>query len=105
MSQAYKAFLSYSHKDEAFACWLHRELEAWKVPRDLVGRATPKGTVPRTLRPVFRDRDDFAGGPSLKDATLAALQASEFLVVICSPNSAVSSASRGRTRFPPASRR
>jgi tetratricopeptide (TPR) repeat protein len=90
MNPAYKAFLSYSHKDEAFARWLHRELEAWKVPRDLVGRATPKGTVPRTLRPVFRDRDDFAGGPSLKDATLAALQASEFLVVICSPHSAAS---------------
>ena len=88
MTDQYRAFLSYSHKDEAFARWLHRQLEAWKVPRDLVGRATPKGTVPRTLRPIFRDRDDFAGGHSLKEATLQALRASEFLVVICSPHAA-----------------
>ena len=90
MAQQYKAFLSYSHADEVFARWLHRQLEGWKVPRDLVGRVTPTGAVPRTLRPVFRDRDDFSGGSSLKDATIKALEASEFLVVICSPNSAAS---------------
>lgn len=88
MKTRYKAFLSYSHSDSEFATWLHRRLENWAVPRDLVGRQTPSGTVPRRLRPVFRDRDDFAGGASLKTATLSALEDSEFLVVLCSPHSA-----------------
>ena len=29
----YYAFLSYSHKDEAIADWLHEELERFRVPR------------------------------------------------------------------------
>jgi hypothetical protein len=37
------------------------------------------------LRPTFRDREDFAAGPSLSEQTLAALEASQFLIVICSP--------------------
>jgi hypothetical protein len=37
------------------------------------------------LRPIFRDREDFAAGPSLSEQTLAALEASQFLIVICSP--------------------
>ena len=28
----YHAFLSYSHKDEEIADWLHQELEAFRVP-------------------------------------------------------------------------
>lgn len=87
-SERYRAFISYSHQDEAFARWLHRQLEAWRVPRDLVGRRTPVGEVPRSLRPIFRDRDDFAGGASLRQATREALAVSEFLIVLCSPASA-----------------
>jgi eukaryotic-like serine/threonine-protein kinase len=83
----FRAFISYSHKDRPWAEWLHTALEGHRVDRDLVGRQTPVGPVPKTLRPIFRDREDFAGGPSLKDATLNALQQSDFLVVICSPNS------------------
>ena len=88
MRRRYRAFLSYSHKDSSFARWLHRELERWRVDTDVVGRTTPVGEVPRSLRPIFRDRDDFAGGASLKAATEAALRESDFLVVICSPNAA-----------------
>lgn len=88
MSQRYRAFLSYSHKDSSFARWLHRTLEHWKIHPGLVGSQTEAGTVPPKLRPIFRDRDDFAGGASLRDATLSALENSDFLVVLCSPNSA-----------------
>ena len=90
MSVAYRAFLSYSHKDTAFARSLHRSLEHWKVAADLVGRETAAGIVPQTLRPIFRDRDDFAGGASLQDATINALERSQFLIVLCSPHSAKS---------------
>jgi hypothetical protein len=89
-SPHYRAFLSYSHKDRPWADWLHRALETYRIDRDLVGRKTSAGEVPRTLRPIFRDRDDFAGGSSLREATLRAIEASEFLLVICSPNSAAS---------------
>ncbi len=86
----YRAFISYSHRDLAIAQWIHRQLEGWRVPRELVGRVTRHGEVPPSLRPVFRDRDDFAGGASLAEATVAALQASECLVVVCSPQAAAS---------------
>jgi hypothetical protein len=86
----YRAFLSYSHRDKAWGKWLHAALEGYRVDRDLVGRAVPVGPVPKTLRPIFRDREDFSAGPSLTEQTLAALEASRFLIVICSPNAAQS---------------
>ena len=84
----YRAFLSYSHRDNAWATWLHRALENTKIDKDLVGRPTPVGPVPASLRPVFRDRDDFSAGHSLTAQTIAALEGSQFLVAICSPNAA-----------------
>ncbi len=84
----YRAFLSYSHRDVGWARWLHSRLEAFRIDKDLIGRATTLGPVPNTLRPIFRDREDFSGGHSLTDATLAAIDASAALIVLCSPVSA-----------------
>ena len=84
----YRAFLSYSHSDTGWAKWLHRALESFRVDKDLAGRETALGPVPKTLRPIFRDREDFSGGRSLTDATIAALDASAALVVLCSTVSA-----------------
>jgi TIR domain len=84
----YRAFLSYSHRDTAWAKWLHRALEAYRIDKDLVGRETAHGPVPKALRPIFRDREDFSAGHSLNEQTVAALEASQFLVAICSPNAA-----------------
>jgi tetratricopeptide (TPR) repeat protein len=84
----YRAFLSYSHQDAAWAKWLHRALETYRVDQDLVGRSTPAGPVPKTLEPIFRDRDDFSAGSSLSEQSLAALAASQFLIVLCSPAAA-----------------
>jgi len=55
-----------------------------------VGRTTLVGRVPNTLRPVFRDRDDFSAGHSLTEATKAAIHGSASLVVLCSRASAKS---------------
>jgi tetratricopeptide (TPR) repeat protein len=90
VSFKYRAFLSYSHRDRTWGEWLHRALENYRIDGDLVGRETPVGPVPKTLRPIFRDRDDFSASHSLTEQTLAALQASQFLIVICSPNAAKS---------------
>jgi anti-sigma regulatory factor (Ser/Thr protein kinase) len=40
------------------------------------------------LRPIFRDREDFSGGPRLPDPTITALHASAALLVLCSTASA-----------------
>jgi tetratricopeptide (TPR) repeat protein len=86
----YRAFLSYSHRDTAWAKWLHAALERYRIDRDLVGRETPVGPVPKSLRPIFRDREEFSAGHSLSDQTLAALEASHFMIVLCSPAAAQS---------------
>ena len=84
----YRAFLSYSHRDTSWGKWLHGALESYSIDKDLIGRETPLGLVPKTLRPIFRDREDFSGGYTLTDATIAALDASGTLIVLCSTVSA-----------------
>jgi tetratricopeptide (TPR) repeat protein len=86
----YRAFLSYSHADTRWAKHLHRRLEAFRIDKDLTGRETSQGPNPKTLRPIFRDRDDFTAGHTLTDQTVAALDASAALIVLCSPASAKS---------------
>lgn len=55
---AYRAFISYSHKDKDLAQRLHRDVESYRIPSKLVGRVTGVGKVPRRLRPIFRDREE-----------------------------------------------
>ena len=86
----YRAFISYSHADTSWAKWLHRALESFTIDKDLVGRDTVTGPIPKTLKPIFRDRDDFTAGHTLSDQTLAALDTSAALIAICSPASAKS---------------
>lgn len=86
----YRAFLSYSHKDTKWAKRLHKSLENFRIAKDLRGRETSAGPIPKSLRPIFRDREDFSAGHSLTDQTIAALNASSYLIVLCSENSAKS---------------
>lgn len=86
----YYAFLSYSHKDQELADWLHRELEKFRVPSALAGRLTATGVVPRRLTPIFRDQQDLSAGDDLAAEIEAALAASQFLVVLCSPTASKS---------------
>jgi tetratricopeptide (TPR) repeat protein len=86
----YYAFLSYSHKDKDVADWLHRELERFRVPHSLAGKLTTHGVVPRRLTPIFRDQQDLSAGADLAEEIKAALAASQFLVVLCSPTAAKS---------------
>ena len=86
----YKAFISYSHRDESQAAWLHRALETYRVPKRLIGNKGQFGTVPGKLSPVFRDRDELSSATDLSEKITNALAESETLVVICSPASAQS---------------
>ena len=84
----YKAFISYSHKDAKTASWLHRRLERYQLPKSKIGTETPRGRVPSSLKPIFRDRDELTAGASLGAVIEEALTQSENLIVICSPNAA-----------------
>jgi tetratricopeptide (TPR) repeat protein len=69
----FRAFISYSHADTRFATWLHRRLEAWRLP---------DGTK---LAPIFIDRAELAAGPDLPAQVRQALGRSAALVVVASP--------------------
>jgi hypothetical protein len=86
----YWAFISYSHADAKWGDWLHAALETYRVPSRLVRNATPEGSVPRRIFPVFRDREELASSASLGENIENALRLSRALVVICSPRAAAS---------------
>lgn len=93
----YSAFISYSHRDAAFARSLHRRLEAYRLPRHLrrqdmlpggfqdARQATPQDALPRRLRPIFRDRDELPAACDLSAAVREAIAQSSALIVVCSP--------------------
>jgi tetratricopeptide (TPR) repeat protein len=84
----YWAFLSYSHRDSTTADWLHDALEKYRVPRALVGREGPNGTIPASFSPIFRDRHELAASGDLGQTIREALAASRCLIVLCSPEAA-----------------
>jgi hypothetical protein len=86
----YWAFISYSHRDTAWALWLHNQLENYRVPGDLVGRASRHGPIPRRIIPIFRDRDELSAAHDLGLYIKSSLVLSRHVVVICSPRSAQS---------------
>ena len=86
----YRAFISYSHKDEKWASWLHKALETFKVPKYLVGETTGMGVVPERMGKVFRDREELSSSHSLGTELTQALKDSACQIVICSPNAAKS---------------
>ena len=80
----YYAFISYSRKDEPWAEWLQKRLETYRIPAMLRKQNL---NVPQKLYPVFRDKTDLAGG-KLLEMLHEELDSSQYLIVICSPNSA-----------------
>lgn len=84
----YWAFISYSHRDETWASWLHEELETYRLPRGIAGMEFCGEIVPGYLKPVFRDRDELAGASDLGGKLRRSLEQSRTLIVICSEKSA-----------------
>lgn len=81
----YRAFISYSHDDRYWGRWFHRELETFGVPSPIKTRLRKNGPL---LKPIFRDDAETASSPDLGAVIREALERSEALIVICSPNSA-----------------
>lgn len=86
----YAAFISYSHSDESLAAWLHHKLESYQSPGALVGRPGKAGPIGKRLGKVFRDRAELGAHPDLGAEIRAALDRSEAMIVLCSPNASAS---------------
>ena len=80
--------MSYSHRDEKWGTWLHRALESYRPPKQIVGTVTARGPVPKRLAPIFRDREELASATDLGTVINEALTQSACQIVICSPSSA-----------------
>ena len=78
----YDAFISYRHTplDMEFAKKVHAGLETFRVPK-----AVRQKTGKNKIRRVFRDQEELPIGSDLNDNISAALKGSEYLIVICSP--------------------
>jgi hypothetical protein len=81
----YAAFVSYSHADDEIADWLHRRLEGYRVPKGIAAARKD-----RRLGKLFRDRVELASSHDLGGDIRKALDASDALILLCSPRSAKS---------------
>jgi hypothetical protein len=87
--EPFRAFVSYCHADAAFAAWLQRKLETYRLPKRLADRVPPlAGQPPGRLGPVFRDRADLSAAEDLSEAVRQAIARSSALVVVASPDGA-----------------
>jgi hypothetical protein len=78
-------FISYNHKDVVWAKRLQKRLEWYRLPDEINNEFTDS----RYIRPVFRDRDTLTSGV-LNEELRNHLEASQYLLVVCSPNAAQS---------------
>ena len=85
-NREYFAFISYQRGDEKWADWLRNKLEHYRLP---FGLRKANSSLPKRIRPVFRDKLELSGG-LLSEEIQKALQQSKYLIVICSPASAKS---------------
>lgn len=83
----YDAFISYRHceLDQFVATTLHKELEAFRLPKVIEKQLRAKGITKKKIERVFRDRDELPITNNLADPITNALRNSDFLLVICSP--------------------
>jgi len=82
MDQHFDAFISYRHteRDIRAAQDIQRSLEHFRIPRAIRSR-----TGKDNIGPIFRDKDDLSITSDLNDTICQALQNSDHLIVICSP--------------------
>ncbi len=86
----YWAFVSYNHRDEQWAKWVHEGIETYRIPQPLIGKPLSGGSIPRRMFPLFRDRDELPGASELGTQIRKALEESLYVIVICSPPAASS---------------
>src|ERR1700742_92742 len=95
-SYRYRAFISYRHveRDRKWARWLIEKLETYRTPRSLV-----RAGAPSHIGHLFRDDDEIPASSDLGDEIHEALRQSQFLIVVCSPDTPGSSWVRREIEF------
>ena len=84
----YFAFISYNHRDRQYAEKLQKQLQRYRLPSTFV-RQHPDH--PKHVTPVFLDQTDLLAHEGALSLSLQArLESSNYLIVLCSPNSASS---------------
>lgn len=81
----YWGFISYARSDERWAHSLHRQLEAYRIPRDVQHQIPVEIRSLRRLRPIFRDDDELAASGDLGGRLREALDRSGYLILVASP--------------------
>ncbi len=87
-SRSYFAFISYAHANKRYARSLQRRLEAFKVHKPVEGNSALIGEGRLGL--IFQDEAELGAAADLGEVLRSALEASQNLIVICSPASAKS---------------
>jgi WD40 repeat protein len=82
----YRAFISYSQQDRAWARRLHSWLENYRLPKGVLPDRTDSGK----LGQFFRDEEDMSAASDIREIVQRSIEESESLIVICSPRSAKS---------------
>ncbi len=83
----YYAFISYDRHDTAWAKWLQRRLGGYRLP-SIVRKGSDR-SLPKRIRPVFRDTSDLTGNEGTLGVSLREeLRQSKYLILICSRHSA-----------------
>jgi hypothetical protein len=79
----YRAFISYRHveRDRKWARWLIEKLETYRTPRALVRAGTPA-----RIGHLYRDDDEVPASSDLSHEIENSLRESQFLIVVCSPD-------------------
>lgn len=81
MDRQYIAFISYRHLplDKSVAIKMHRRIEHYVIPKGIRENGSKKVGI------VFRDQDELPTGSNLTGSIEEALDASQFLIVVCTP--------------------
>lgn len=87
LMEKYDAFISYSHAEDnaEIAEALHKKLEHYRIPSQI-----QKITGKKKIERVFRDKEELPLSANLTENIYTALDNSEYLIVLCSPESRAS---------------
>ena len=87
LMEKYDAFISYSHAEDnaEIAEVLHKKLEHYRIPSQI-----QKITGKKKIERVFRDKEELPLSANLTENIYTALDNSEYLIVLCSPESRAS---------------
>ena len=87
MNLSYKAYISYKHEDldTKIATLIEKGLESYRIPYK-----TRKKTGVKKIEKIFRDKEELPITNDLSGTISGALENSEYMIVICSPNTGLS---------------